>query len=649
MNFLDTIHQGDVEAVRQQLVERPELLNQTDAQGNTPLHYAVASHHLALIEFLIYPNEDDGKEAADVSVKNQQGETAAQWYEELIVSLHSSGKPFSSKELRKIIEANDVPIIKEYLEGILSPSLRFSRGSTLLHWAVELQRPTIVKLILDGITQENINRLLNLKDSRGRTPVALAEQFYHYGTPTAREIFHSLQEKQHATIPEEINSRDEPLPLVWPLAMNQEFMDRIKQLSERLKQPITPADFQSLNPMREVICQLAYITCYRALSQLSSLINKAESFSKKMLLQDLLRILFGSWSTENQIGFFRKIEITASYLANLIIKQQQVEQVIHFSDKKEEAKGWSRPAENKIYLNPTGKTNLTELVTVLIHEATHIATQSYDFATMDFCVDRKIYFFDLDNVCQLASMGIEGKLTPEKAKLFELRQLLQEGNSPDWQEHLKHWKALNNADTQTLAILLLAALPEGYAQFDKKQNTLLIKKQFLSTAYLKKHPTPPPLLTPYWSPVTEPPAGIAPPSSDDPPGLPRTEPTRRSFSNWFLPCSNPEKEPPEIVVQSELSRSGSANRSVRKKFVDLLIKRKQEGARVTGSQSPSSDQDEGMCDSLSRSLSPPTQLSQAMASTSFSTPSTLPLAVSSPPQRLSFVGSIRDNDSDDTE
>lgn len=639
MNFLDAIHQGDLTAVRKQLAGRPELLNRADAQGNTPLHYAVASHHLALIEYLIF-------QGADVSVKNQQGETAAQWYEEIIVSLHSFRQLISSKELRLVIEVNDVQFMKdEVIVKSHSCGLRFAHGKTMLHCAVELQKPAIVQLILEGIPQENINRLLNLQDSRGRTPIALAEQFYHYGTPTAREIFHSLQEKQQATIPEEINSSGEPLPLgEWPLAMNQEFMNRIKQLSARLKQPITPADFESLNPMREVICQLAYVTCRQALTRL--LTPERQDLSEKTLLHSL----FGSWCGHIRLEFQKKLQTVADYLAELI-QQKKVDEVIYFSDEEICSRGWIDVSENKIYLNPTQKyaKNTIYLVTTLIHEITHKVVKSYDFAVMGCFIDSQGYSIDLDISFQLASTGLDEKSTPVHVQLFELRQLLQEGASPDWREHLNHWMALNNADTQTLAILVLAALPEGHAKYQRKQNTLLIKKHFLSTAYLKKYPTPPPLLTTYRSPVTEPSMGIALPSSDVPPGPSRTEPTRRSLGkSWFSWCHNPEEESAAIAVQSELSRSGSANYSFKTRLVNRF-KAKQKGERVTGSPSPSSDQDEGMCDSLSRILSPPTQLSQAMASTSFSTPSNLPLAVSSPPQRLSFVGYIRDNDSDDTE
>lgn len=484
MNFLEAIHQGDLTAVRQQLAEKPALLNQADVQGNSPLHYAVARQDLVLIEFLIH-------QSADVTAKNHQEETVGEWYEEFYASRHKLEKLIDSKKLRQVIEKNGVQVIADYLRLGGSRSLRFSRGSTLLHLAVELQKPAIVQVILEGSSQKNINRLLNLKDSRGRTPLDLAQQFYQYGTPVAQQLFSLLQEKQHATAAEDSASTSQPLPTGWPFLIDKDFKNRINELSNKLKYPITTDDFKQLEPFREVIVQLAYITCRQALPRLSSL-ERITALEKT-----LLHRLFGSWCDNTRLDFQNKLQAIAGYLANLI-QQQQVNQVIHFSNEISQAHGWHCFEQNRIYLNPTAnKTNLIFLVVVLIHEATHIATQSYDFATMETSINCKgCNTIDFNQAYRLASTGEYENLTPERIKLFELRQLLQEGVRPDRQQRLNHWMALNNADTQSLAILLLATLPEKYAQVDKKQQTLLIKSEFLSAKYLKKHPAPLPLTGP---------------------------------------------------------------------------------------------------------------------------------------------------------
>lgn len=483
MNFLEAIHQGDLTAVRQQLAEKPVLLNQADVQGNSPLHYAVARHDLVLIEFLIH-------QGAEVTAKNQQGETAGEWYKEVINSLFYLEQLIDSEELRIVIENNDVEFVTDHLKTGLSHSLRFSRGNTLLHLAVELQKPAIVKVILEGITPKKIDQLSKLKNSQGVTPLALAEQkLCPYATPVAQEIFAVLQ-KQPTTAPGESASMSQPLPTGWPFLIDKDFKNRINELSNKLKNPITVADFATLNPLREVICQLAYITCRQALPRLSKL-EKQNS-----LEETLLHNLFGGWGENTRLEFQKKLQAIVGYLTNLI-QQQQVNQVIHFSNEIPDADGWYCIDEKKIYLNPMAeKTNLISLVIAFIHETTHKINNSYDFATMVDSRDSKGYIIYLKKFYQLASTGESKKLTPEYVKRFELRQLLQEGVRPDRQQRLNHWMALNNADTQSLAILLLATLPEKYAQVDKKQQTLLIKSEFLSAKYLKKHPAPLPLTGP---------------------------------------------------------------------------------------------------------------------------------------------------------
>lgn len=549
--LLEAVHRGDLKTVQSTLMNYPVLLNWADEpQKNTLLHYAVAQHDLTLIEFLIH-------QGAEVVAKNQQGETAGDWYKELLAGICTLEKLFDSTAILQLVENNNVQIIKGYLKLEAARSLRFSRGSTLLHLAVELQKPDIIEVVLEGITQKNIHQLLNLKDSRGRTPLDLAQQFSQHGTLLAKQVHSILQEKQRTTTPEESASISQPLPTAWPFLIDKAFKNRINELFNQLKNPITVADFAALNPLREVICQLAYITCRQALPRLSKLERQ------NSLEETLLYNLFGCWGENTQLEFRKKLQAIVGYLANLI-QQQQVNQVIHFSNEIPHADGWYCVDEKKIYLNPmTEKTNLISLVIAFIHETTHKINNSHDFATMDYSLDSKGYAIDLKQFYQLASTGESEELTPERVKLFELRQLLQEGvSSSNWQQHLHHWMALNNADTQTLAILLLATLPENYAKFNQKQQTLLIKPEFLSAEYLNKHLAPLPLTAPSPPPVPEPPVMNAYTSSDEPPGVPRTATTTRRSLGKLIKGLLFHKHEEQPVASPRLSKREPSNASV---------------------------------------------------------------------------------------
>ncbi|WP_253306051.1 ankyrin repeat domain-containing protein [unidentified bacterial endosymbiont] len=568
--LLEAVHHGDKKAVESTLTKYPALLNRTDAQGNTPLHYAVAQHNLGLIEFLI-------QQGAVVTTQNQQGETAGDWYKELLAGMCTLEKLFDSTEMLQLVEKNNVQVITDYLKLEAARSLRFSRGSTLLHLAVELQKPAVVKVILEGITPEKIDQLLKLKNSQGDTPLDLAEQkLYPYVTPVAQEIFAVLQQPP-TTTPGESVPMSQPLPTAWQFLIDKTtFNSRVNKLSKKLKNPIVVADFEQLNPLREVICRLAYTTCCQALPRLSKL-ERQNSLEETWPYN-----LFGCWGENTQLEFQKKLQAIVGYLAN-IIQQQQVNQVIHFSNEISYDNGWHFYDKNTIYLNPTAKkNNLVSLVVTLIHEATHMVNQSYDFVTMADSVDSKGYTVDLSQAYQLASTGESEELTPERVKLFELRQRLQEGDRPGWRQRLHHWMALNNADTQTLAILLLATLPEKYAKFDNKQQTLLIKEKFLSEAYLNKHPTPLPLTAPSPLPVPEPPVTNAHPSSDD----------------------------QLVLSHTATTTSGSVG-----KLFKSLFKKQPEEQQVTSPQSPKPKRDASY-DSLStndRTPSPPPRVTQAVA------------------------------------
>lgn len=61
----DAIHRGDIDAVKERVLSRPEFLNQRDYYNDTPLQTAVAADNLSLVEFLLQQNADPNAEVDD--------------------------------------------------------------------------------------------------------------------------------------------------------------------------------------------------------------------------------------------------------------------------------------------------------------------------------------------------------------------------------------------------------------------------------------------------------------------------------------------------------------------------------------------------------------------------------------------------------
>ncbi len=434
-----------------------------DAQGNTPLHYAVAQRDLELIERLI-------KQGAPITAENLQGETAADWFQEFIVSIYKINPRSQLEELTQEIEENNIQFITDCLRAGVSRTLRYSGGETLLHIAIAAQQKATIELLLDEIDHKAIRRLLSLTNRRGLTPIALAQQRCQPGTQVAQGILSYLQAKQRAAeegkpasaIQTQTSCFDlEPIPIK---------QQELRSLAHTFMHPCILVDFEQLNPLRSTLVKLAYNIALQASDHLA----KLASFRKQRpLIEKLLQRLFGVWDDNTRLNFEKKLYSVLDYLYKLI-QQRLVDQVIQFSNKKSNAKGWCNYGENKIFLNPTIMGGTVALVTTFIHEVTHQVDHTYDFFLPGYAIHERKFFIDLNSAYQLAAAGTAKSLPTEKRRLFEIRQLLEEGFSDSWQKNLYQWMAINSAETLALATLALASMPVGAAQFERwSQRTIL--------------------------------------------------------------------------------------------------------------------------------------------------------------------------------
>jgi ankyrin repeat protein len=134
-----TIH-GNLEEVRAILQSHPDLINQKDAAGATPVHYAAFGGHCAVVEYLV-------QQGANINATDAQfNATPAGWAIEYIRELGG----FLSIELADFAHAvrrGDVEWTKRFLERF--PALRHasdSQGNSFRQLAAESRNPEIVSL-----------------------------------------------------------------------------------------------------------------------------------------------------------------------------------------------------------------------------------------------------------------------------------------------------------------------------------------------------------------------------------------------------------------------------------------------------------------------------------------------------------------------
>lgn len=486
MDLINVIHAGDAEKAKR-LATDSSLINAADAQGNTPLHYAVAQQDLELIKCLI-------EQGACTTAKNHRGETAEQWFRPLFAVRCNFNLDFF-KELKRAIQCGNSQFLAAALRGGVSPFLRFSQAKTLLHLVIDYQRVASVNVLLEQLGHIAVEHLLNLEDSQGVTPLALAQKHCQLGSPVAQGIVSYLQKKRCAVAEEGTASalQTQCLPTFSfePIGVEQ---SKLQALVDVFSYRCGPPDIVKLNPLRSTIVKIAHKLCYQAFLGRNNSVAVVPNCNRKAAfpIEDLFEKLFGRWMSRSQQSFEEKFLLVLSYLY-LLIKPEKAEQVIEFSEELAHSGGWASPSLNKIYLNHRMKGGLMSVVVTLIHEVTHLVGGSYDFFSTVYSDTINGFSMSLKNAYQLAAKGTAGELTAEKRRLFEVRLLLEEGLHPGWKQNLHHWMALHSAETLTIAILALATLPTGFAQYESRPKpALVIKPRFLQTLCGVAAPVQPP-------------------------------------------------------------------------------------------------------------------------------------------------------------
>jgi ankyrin repeat protein len=139
-NLVEASINGKLEEVRAILQNHPDLVNQKDAVGATPLHYAAFGGHRAVVQYLV-------QQGADINATDAQfNATPAGWAIEYIRELGG----FLSIELADFAHAvrgGDVAWTTRFLERF--PGLRHAsdtQGKSFRQLAAESRNPEIVSL-----------------------------------------------------------------------------------------------------------------------------------------------------------------------------------------------------------------------------------------------------------------------------------------------------------------------------------------------------------------------------------------------------------------------------------------------------------------------------------------------------------------------
>lgn len=130
---------GNLEKVKALLEDNPELLNEKDSQGFTPLHSAVTNGRIHIIRFLI-------EKGADIEIKNNNGLSP------LFTALDRGRDPAAHLLIEKGADVN--------VKGF--------RNRTLLHTAARTGNIRVARLLV------NHGAEINARDSQGYTPLDLS-------------------------------------------------------------------------------------------------------------------------------------------------------------------------------------------------------------------------------------------------------------------------------------------------------------------------------------------------------------------------------------------------------------------------------------------------------------------------------------------
>lgn len=386
-----------------------KILSQTDAQGNSVLHYAVTTQDIVLICRLVAAG-------VDLALKNSDQRTVHQEYQ-----LYQPDTYKSLEDLPKTIESGDLSSLKAYVVHGFPLQVRYRNGNNPLHLAVQGSQSDIVEYLLD-----NNSQLLTAKNFDGETPKDLASVALEAQKGTIATLQQTLQlmkEKEQplsetdvkvqkyneqalqaaerakerfdtilqalSTVEDNRENWIQPVvkpELLAPEPLNPQQVKEVATLFEEFNKITEPTQEQqqsfrdTLQPYVPTVWSVAQTYCDSALQALQAQQDRPES---KQLLGSLLGSTYDSAAVE------RQIKRVAYHLQEVKNRDEIVRSIeLQTTGHDEQVAGWVDPDQiefgeiKKIHLVPHKHKNLVNFVHTLVHEVSHIANRSVDFSYM---------------------------------------------------------------------------------------------------------------------------------------------------------------------------------------------------------------------------------------------------------------------------
>ncbi|XAV88741.1 MAG: ankyrin repeat domain-containing protein [Candidatus Symbiodolus clandestinus] len=403
---------------------------------NTELHQAVANRQFELINTIVEAQPHL------ISIRNKQGETAADWFLEYLNNFFHFKDPDVIKLLPEKIRAGNIELVEDYLKNNGSVKLRFPEGNTLLHLAIEHNQIEIVRLIRKHISPQLMSSLLDMDNFHGATPKELSIKLKN------PEMIKLLQDLSFISIQPSIKTTS----------------------SERLVPSISKNLFINIEESTDLLTDLCCAS-YWILKQSLETLNKSLVTSS---IEQLLTKLFSVNNIKNDIIQLEKNTQEVHTFFKQIIQEDRVHEKIILSTEKPYV-GWTNKKLHLIYINLLkGKEDIAHLILTLIHEASHLIHSSYDIKYCERFENNNwiINFSDCKQLLEKNDTIIN--LTPERIQLLKIQYLLEGKKSS-----FNNWLAHHNADTFAVAVLGLAAFGWNCAEVEDS-NLLINGNRFLT-------------------------------------------------------------------------------------------------------------------------------------------------------------------------
>ncbi|MEW9889658.1 MAG: ankyrin repeat domain-containing protein [Candidatus Symbiodolus clandestinus] len=383
---------------------------------NTELHQAVANRQFESIDNIVSLDPNI------ITIKNKQGETAADWFLEYLNNFHNFKYPQLIELLPEEIRTGNIEFVEDYLKNDGSVKLRFSEGNTLLHFAIEHNQLEIIKLILNHLSPKLMSSLLYMENFHGVSPNELSN------TLNNPEITKLLQYSTIADVQLSITTVS----------------------SERLVPSIPKNLFRNIEESTDLLTDLCCASYWILTQSLETLNKSPVTPAIEMLLTKLFSV---NEIKYNVIQLQKNIQEVHKFFKKLI-EEESVHQKIILSTEKPN-QGWTYRNSDLIYINLLSNNKyIPSLIATLIHEASHVTHSSHD---IQYCkkFENNRWMIDFSACEQLLKKRDDStsELSPEKVKLLKIQQLLEGKKSS-----FNNWLAHHNADTFAVAVLGLAAL-----------------------------------------------------------------------------------------------------------------------------------------------------------------------------------------------